>query len=42
MFQQLMTLYHVDETQWVAKLAPQPTGRVQLAYAAMPTEDAFS
>jgi hypothetical protein len=35
----LMTLYHVDETQWVAKLAPR---RAQQAYAAMPIEDAFS
>ena len=41
-FERLMTLYHVDETQWVAKLAPQLTGRAQQAYAAMPTEDAFS
>ena len=40
-FERLMTLYHVDETQWIAKLAPQLTGRIQQAYAVMLTEDAF-
>ena len=37
-----MTLHDVKETHWVAKLAPQLTGRAQQAYTAMPMDDAFS
>lgn len=40
-FERLMAMYHVDKTQWVAKLAPQLSGRALKAYAAMPSGDAL-
>lgn len=40
-FERLMGVYHVEETRWVAKLAPQLAGRAQQAYAAMSTDDAL-
>ena len=40
-FERLMALYHVEESHWVAKLAPQLTGRAQQAYAAMPAGEAL-
>ena len=38
-FECLMAVYHVEETRWVAKLAPQLSGRAQQAYAAMSARD---
>ena len=40
-FERLMTMYHIDRAQWVAKLAPQLSGRALQAYAAMPTSDSL-
>ena len=34
-----MTLYHVEEARWVAKLAPQLSGRALQAYAAMSADE---
>ena len=34
-----MAVYHVEETRWVAKLAPQLSGRAQQVYAAMSARD---
>ena len=39
-FERLMTIYKVEEMRWAVKLAPQLTGRVQQAYAAMSVEAA--
>ena len=38
-FECLMTVYHIEEGRWVAKLAPQLAGRAQQAYAAMSATD---
>ena len=35
-----MRAYEVKEERWAVKLAPQLTGKAQLAYAAMKMEDA--
>ena len=32
--ERLMSVYHIAEDRWVAKLAPQLSGRAQQAYAA--------
>ena len=40
-FERLMTLYHVEEARWVAKLAPQLSGRALQAYAAMSADEAL-
>ena len=40
-FERLMALYYMEESHWVAKLAPQLTGRAQQAYAAMPAGEAL-
>ena len=37
-FERLMQAYEVDSSRWALKLAPQLTGKAQLAYAAMDTE----
>lgn len=34
-------MHHVDKTQWVAKLAPQLSGRALQAYAAMLSSEAL-
>ncbi len=39
-FERLMRAYEVNETRWALKLAPQLTGKAQLAYAAMDTSQA--
>ncbi len=38
--ERMMSVYEVPEDQWVFKLAPQLTGKVQQAYAAMGAEEA--
>ena len=38
--ERIMRAYEVKEERWAVKLAPQLTGKVQQAYAAMSTEDA--
>ena len=40
-FERLMSIYHIEERRWVAKLAPQLSGRAQQAYAAMSSDDAL-
>ena len=40
-FERLMSIYHIEEGRWVAKLAPQLSGRAQQAYAAMSSDDAL-
>ena len=40
-YERLMTMHHVDKAQWVAKLAPQLSGRALQAYAAMPSSDSL-
>ena len=39
-FERLMTAYNIPRNKWIFKLAPQLTGKVQQAYAALTTEDA--
>ena len=39
-FERVMRAYEVKEERWAVKLAPQLTGKAQLAYAAMSTEQA--
>ena len=38
-FERMMAAFEVDKTRWVFKLAPQLTGKVQQAYAAMSADD---
>ena len=38
--ERMMSVYEVPEDQWVFKLAPQLTGKVQQAYAALGAEEA--
>ena len=38
-FKRLMSIYHIEEGRWVAKLVPQLSGRAQQAYAAMSSDD---
>ena len=40
-FERLMAIYHIEEGRWLAKLAPQLSGRAQQAYAAMSSDDAL-
>lgn len=40
-FDRSMAVYHVDESQWVAKLAPQLSRRAQQTYTPMSTADAL-
>ena len=40
-FEHLMTIYHIEEDRWVAKLAPHLAGRAQQAYTAMSATDAL-
>ncbi len=37
--ERMMSVYEVPEDQWVFKLAPQLTGKVQQAYAALGAEE---
>ena len=38
--ERIMRAYEVNRARWAFKLAPQLTGKAQLAYAAMPADDA--
>jgi predicted aspartyl protease len=38
-FERIMRAYHVPEVRWVYKLAPNLTGKAQLAYAGMPVAE---
>ena len=40
-FKRLMAAYGVTRAKWIFKLAPQLTGKAQLAYAALPTNQAL-
>ena len=40
-FERLMSAYNIPKDRWIFKLAPQLSGKVQQAYAALTTEDAL-
>ena len=38
-FERIMEAHKVGKERWAHYLSPQPTGRAQLAFAALPTDD---